>query len=95
VNITIKGAFELRLANRIFVGLLLGIVFGLALYSVRETTWVTNLMTYLVSPLGDAFIRAIRMIVVPLVLASIVVGTAASVTSRGWAELAAKLLAFT
>jgi len=94
MNITIKGAFELRLANRIFVGLLLGVVFGLALYGVRETTWVKNLMTYLISPLGDAFIRTIRMIVVPLVLASIVVGTASLGDIKKIGRIGGKIMAY-
>jgi len=93
-NKTIKGVVALRLANRIFAGLLLGIVFGLALYGVRETTWVQNLMTYLISPLGDAFIRSIRMIVVPLVLASIVVGTASLGDIKRVGRIGGKIISF-
>lgn len=66
----------MKLANKILIGLVLGIIVGLILNGSASTTFVKNLMTYLISPVADAFIRAIRMIVVPLVLASLVVGTA-------------------
>ena len=68
----------MKLATRILMGLVLGILVGLIfnLAVGAESGLVKNLMTYLISPVGDAFIRAILMIVVPLVFASIVVGTA-------------------
>lgn len=66
----------MKLANKILIGLILGVIAGLILHGSAGTTFVKNLMTYLISPVADAFIRAIRMIVVPLVLASLVVGTA-------------------
>ncbi|MBT9135590.1 MAG: Proton/glutamate-aspartate symporter [Firmicutes bacterium] len=84
----------MRLANRIFVGLILGVLFGLMLYSVRDTTWVKNLMTYFISPVGDAFIRAIRMIVVPLVLASIAVGTASLGDIKKIGRIGGKIISF-
>jgi Na+/H+-dicarboxylate symporter len=67
----------LKLANRILIGLVIGIVVGLFFNIAigNDTALVKNLMTWVISPVGDAFIRAIRMIVVPLVLASLVVGT--------------------
>ena len=67
----------MKLANRILYGLIAGILVGLFFnLAVGNTTpLVKNLLTWVISPIGDAFIRAIRMIVVPLVLASLVVGT--------------------
>ena len=54
------------LATQIFIGLILGIAFG---YFFPE--YGKNL-----KPLGDAFIRMIKMIVVPLIFSSLVMGIA-------------------
>lgn len=86
----------MKLATRILVGLVLGIVVGLIfnLAVGAETGLVKNLLTYLISPVGDAFIRAIRMIVVPLVLASIVVGTASLGDIRKVGRIGGKTISF-
>ncbi len=57
------------LALQVFLGLLLGIVVGAVFYGNPA------IETYL-KPLGDIFIRLIKMIVVPIVISSLVVGVA-------------------
>ena len=57
------------LAFQIFLGLVCGIVVGAIFYQKP------GVVTYL-KPLGDLFIRLIRMVIVPIVLASIVLGVA-------------------
>jgi len=56
----------IKLYNRIFIGLALGIVAGLL--------WGETIGLF--QPVGQAFIQLIKMIVVPLVFASLLVGTA-------------------
>ncbi|ALC83471.1 MULTISPECIES: cation:dicarboxylate symporter family transporter [Bacillus] len=60
---------KIGLAYQILIGLILGIVVGAIFYGND------NIAAYL-QPIGDIFLRAIKMIVVPIVIASIVVGVA-------------------
>lgn len=57
------------LASQIFVALVLGIVLG-ALFHGNETVMA------IIAPIGDIFIRLIKMIVVPIVIAALVVSIA-------------------
>jgi len=62
------------LHTKILIGLAAGVVVGL-LANVLDLRWLTLALGYL-EPLGTVFIRAITMIVIPLVVASLLVGTA-------------------
>lgn len=61
--------FKLSLAMQIVIGLILGVIVGAVFYGNPAVE------TYL-KPLGDIFIRLIKMIVVPIVFSSLVVGIA-------------------
>ena len=61
---------KISLAWQMMIGLALGIVVGALVDSSFAQTWL--------QPLGDLFIRLIRMVVVPLVLATIIAGAAGS-----------------
>ena len=63
---------KLQLYTKIFIGLLLGIVFGIIANQLGFSDFVSDY----VKPVGTVFIRLISMIVVPLVFASLLVGTA-------------------
>ncbi len=60
----------MKLSTKILIGLILGIIAGLLLSSYPGfiKTWI--------KPFGDLFINLIKMIIVPLVLSSLVVGAA-------------------
>lgn len=60
---------KLGLATQIVIGLILGIVVGAVFYGNP------NVSTYL-QPLGDIFLRLIKMIVIPIVFSCLVVGVA-------------------
>lgn len=60
---------KIGLAWQIFIGLLLGIAVGAAFYGNPEVA------TYL-QPIGDIFLRLIKMIVIPIVVSSLIVGVA-------------------
>lgn len=63
---------KLNLTTRIFLGLILGIVVGFFFTSSPDVA-----VTY-IKPLGDLFLNLIKMIIVPLVLSSLVVGSAST-----------------
>ncbi|HCO97569.1 MAG TPA: dicarboxylate/amino acid:cation symporter [Pseudothermotoga sp.] len=79
---------KLGLASRILVGLLIGVVVGLILQPFPKVA-----QTY-VKPFGDLFLNLIRMIIVPLVLASLVVGTASIENIRKLGRIGAKTIAY-
>jgi proton glutamate symport protein len=64
----------MQLYNKILIGLLLGVLFG-GLANLADIGWLRDSLVFL-EPLGTAFIRLITMIVIPLVVASLIVGTA-------------------
>ncbi len=79
---------KLGLASRILVGLLIGVVVGLILQPFPQVA-----RTY-IKPFGDLFLNLIRMIIVPLVLASLVVGTASVENIRKLGRLGVKTIAY-
>jgi proton glutamate symport protein len=64
----------MQLYTKIFIGLGLGVAAG-TIANVFGLTWLRDLLV-MVEPIGTAFIRLITMVVIPLVVASLLVGTA-------------------
>ncbi len=64
----------MQLYTKILIGLVLGAIFGLVA-NVMELVWLRDLLVA-IEPIGTAFIRLITMVVVPLVAASLLIGTA-------------------
>ncbi|WP_223700853.1 dicarboxylate/amino acid:cation symporter [Sutcliffiella deserti] len=64
---------KLSLTKKIIIGLVLGIVFGLAI-NIYAPNYYSPLDTYLFQPLGTIFLNLITMLVVPIVLISITLG---------------------
>ncbi|WP_040260493.1 glutamate/aspartate:proton symporter GltP [Pseudomonas massiliensis] len=65
---------KLSLAWQILIGLVLGIALGATLnhFSAEKAWWISNVL----QPAGDIFIRLIKMIVIPIVISSLIVGIA-------------------
>jgi proton glutamate symport protein len=61
--------FKIGLAYQILIGLVLGVIVGAIFYGSETAVNVLQ-------PFGDLFLRAIKMIVVPIVISSIIVGVA-------------------
>ena len=86
---------SLSLTSKIFVSLVLGIITGLVLHPMKGNAFVeTYLINFLFSFLGSGFMRAIRMIVVPLVFCSLTVGAAGVEDVRKLGRVGVKILAF-
>ncbi|MGK4198497.1 dicarboxylate/amino acid:cation symporter [Fusobacterium sp. HC1336] len=68
---------KINLTTKIFIALILGITTGLVLHPIKNNPFVSKyIIDFVFNLLGNGFIRAIRMVVVPLVLCSLVVGSA-------------------
>lgn len=68
---------KINLTTKIFIALVLGITTGLVLHPIKDNPFVSKyIIDFVFNLLGNGFIRAIRMVVVPLVLCSLVVGSA-------------------
>ncbi|MGG6175819.1 glutamate/aspartate:proton symporter GltP [Pantoea allii] len=66
--------FKISLAWQILIALVLGIIVGAVLHNQPEDReWLVN---NILSPAGDIFIHLIKMIVVPIVISSLIVGIA-------------------
>ncbi|WP_110926404.1 cation:dicarboxylate symporter family transporter [Bacillus massiliglaciei] len=79
--------FKLSLASQIFIGLIIGIIVG-AIFFGSETA-----QGYL-QPLGDIFLRMIKMIVVPIVMASIIVAIAGVGDLKSVGKLGGKSISY-
>lgn len=75
--------FKSNLLVRILVGLILGAVVGIV--AGESILWV--------SPLGSLFVNSLKMIVMPVILASLVVG-AASINPSGLGRVGIKIILF-
>ncbi|HRX40231.1 MAG TPA: cation:dicarboxylase symporter family transporter, partial [Parvularculaceae bacterium] len=65
--------FGIKLWKRVFLGLVLGVIFGLVVSQTMEAGAAEALLLK-TKVVGDVFIRLIRMIVVPLVFFTLVAG---------------------
>lgn len=81
---------KLQLYTKIFIGLIAGLIFGIVADQFGFSAFVTNY----IKPVGTLFIRLISMIVVPLVFASLLVGTASLNDIRKLGRIGAKTIAF-
>jgi proton glutamate symport protein len=78
---------KLGLAWQIFIGLALGIAVGAIFYG-------NPLVTAILQPVGDVFIRLIKMIVLPIVISSLVVGIAGSGDLKKLGKIGAKTILY-
>ncbi|MGL5054632.1 MAG: dicarboxylate/amino acid:cation symporter [Fusobacteriaceae bacterium] len=86
---------KMSLSQKILFGLISGLVVGLALYQVREVLFVKNiLLDFVFNLVGNIFIRGIRMIVIPLVFFSLMLGVASIEDVSKLGRLGAKTLGF-
>jgi proton glutamate symport protein len=82
----------MQLYTKILIGLVLGIVLGM-LANLLGLNWLRQAL-FLVEPIGLAFIKLITMVVIPLVAASLLVGTASLGDLRKLGRIGGKTVGF-
>ena len=82
----------MQLHTKILIGLAAGVVVG-AVANIADLGWLATTLTYL-EPIGTAFIRLITMIVVPLIVASIIIGAASLGDLTKLGRIGGKTLAY-
>jgi len=81
---------KLQLYTKVLIGLLVGVLFG-----VLANQWGFSAFVFsYIKPIGSAFIKLISMVVVPLVFASLLVGTASLNDIRKLGRIGAKTVAY-
>ncbi|WP_053220227.1 dicarboxylate/amino acid:cation symporter [Virgibacillus senegalensis] len=83
----------MKLTTKIFIGLILGAVIGLILHFSAPNLFET-LDNYVFSLLGTLFLNLIKMLVVPIVFVSIVLGTASLGDPKKLGRIGGKTVAF-
>ena len=79
--------FKISLASQILIGLILGIAVGAIFYGSE------NVQTYL-QPIGDIFLNLIKMIVVPIIISTLIVGVAGTGDMKQLGRLGGKTLIY-
>ena len=79
--------FKISLASQILIGLILGIAVGAIFYGNE------NVSTYL-QPIGDIFLNLIKMIVVPIIISTLIVGVAGTGDMKQLGRLGGKTLIY-
>ncbi|MDR1302089.1 MAG: dicarboxylate/amino acid:cation symporter [Treponema sp.] len=75
--------FEFNLLYRILIGLVLGVILGLVLR--EKILWI--------APLGDLFVRLLKMIMMPIILSTLIVG-ASSVSPANLGKVGVRVIVF-
>jgi DAACS family dicarboxylate/amino acid:cation (Na+ or H+) symporter len=85
---------RLKLHTKLFIALVAGIVLGAALHS-SSIPWVAAVNTNVLRPIGQLFLRAILMVVVPMVFSALVIGVYELGRGDDLAGVAGRTLVFT
>jgi Na+/H+-dicarboxylate symporter len=64
---------KLALHSKILIGMVLGLIIGMVAIQIP---WLSELIINYIKPVGTIFIRSLKMVAVPLVLASLIIGVA-------------------
>lgn len=86
-ELRLKKKFKISLAWQILIGLVLGIIVGAVFYQNE------NVSTYL-QPLGTIFLNLIKMIVVPIIVSTLIVGVAGTGDMKQLGRLGGKTLIY-
>ena len=85
----------MKLHTRLLVALVAGAALGLLLHDFASVPWLAWTTTNILQPIGQLFLRAIFMIVVPMVFAALVIGVFELGRGRDLTGVAGRTLLFT
>jgi len=88
-----KGWFAIALWQRVLGALVLGVIFGGVLSQIMGGETAAAWLESYVKPVGDLFIRLIRMLIVPLILTTLVAGVVALGDPKKLGSIGLKTLA--
>ena len=77
MQILIALGLGIKRNGHIFLGLIAGIILGIAMHafhSSHETSTIYNIIFSVLNFIGQAFIRLIQMVIIPLIFSAIVIG---------------------
>lgn len=83
----------MNLTRKILIWMLMGIIVGL-IFNLLLPGWFEVSQTYVLAPLGKLFVNLIKMLVVPLVLFSIILGTAGISDPKKLGRIGAKTIGY-
>lgn len=82
--------------RNMLIGFSVGLIAGLLVYSFVDpgTPWLQWGVTYITGPIGTLFLRALMMLVIPLVFSALIIGVASMTDARELARLGLRMAAF-
>src|SRR5437016_11058030 len=81
----------MSLILRVAIGLVAGLLLGVAI-SASHSAWHARIPGFL-DPVGQIFVNAIRLAVIPLVVSGLIAGTASRASPRKMGKLSGRALA--
>lgn len=85
---------KMSLTAKIFIGLILGLICGLVLYPIKDIPFINEwLIGFGFNLVGKVFINAIKLMVVPLVFVSLVVGASSMGDIKKLGRVGGKIMA--
>jgi Na+/H+-dicarboxylate symporter len=92
-DVTVKNK-KMNITTKILVSLVIGIIFGIIANQFFPQTINKNISKWALVPVGSIFLRGIKMIVVPLVLFSLIAGTASIGDVKKLGRVGGKIILF-
>ena len=85
---------KMPLANKVLIALITGIAFGLIAHQFFPAEFNDFFVKWILNPVGNVFLRGIKMIVVPLVLCSLISGAASIGDIKKLGRVGGKILIY-
>ena len=85
---------KMPLANKVFIALITGVAFGLIAHGFFPAQFNGLFVKWILTPVGNVFLRGLKMIVVPLVLCSLISGAASIGDIKKLSRVGGKILTY-